>query len=226
MLKDDNGIFWTDEEQARERLASSLVMYDNQPAYVVEIINAGNFDDNIPRVVLRFCAEPTKKVRKHLNSPKFEKFRKLPPLGFMITTDRRCFFTQRVAQRTRTHGISSRAVTCYSFDFQRGTPYVPSSGIASFDQLYFDKGFVDSCADAFPSLNKILLNIPNNATIPYSRKFAVYRDNLGIRWLYRELDRIGFFSGADTLNLLETTSFYREEIMEDPLFTINTIKEY
>lgn len=221
-------MFWTDTQQARERLQNSVVMYDGEPVYVENIQNGEDFDDLIPRASIYFCKEPKKRLRKKLDSPKFKKFRELPPLGFMLSNNNsRCLFMYRTSNRTRIHGLSQRNVSVLAFNPESGAnEYFLRRDEYNFSSIYFDPGFVAACESSFPSLSKILLNIKELSALPYSHKFAVYRDSIGIRWLYRNSERVGFFSGADTLNLLEKTAFYREEIMEDPLFTLNNIREY
>ena len=60
----------------------------------------------------------------------------------------------------------------------------------------------------------------------YGLHYAVIRDVDGIRWLYRDMDRVGLFFGADSLLLLSSKSFLREEIMADSAFTIGNIREF
>ena len=66
--------FWADVEQAQERLVNSLVLYDDQPAYVIEV--TGGFGDGIPRANL-YLGTSREATRKRLDSPKFKRFREL-----------------------------------------------------------------------------------------------------------------------------------------------------
>jgi hypothetical protein len=90
----------------------------------------------------------------------------------------------------------------------------------------FDKGFCDSHNRKFPSLEKILANIKPGTSIAFSPLFCVVRAGDGLRWMYRETERIGIFTGVDTLNLISKYAYLREEIMNDDLFTLNNLREF
>lgn len=225
-------IFWTDHRQAQERLNESVVMYDGKPAYIQRVYAPGDYEeDEHVRAKVIFSGEgKTEGKRKRLDSPKWNRFRELPKLGFMYySAGNKTLFLERITTRSRTHGLSSNNTRISTFHTipLTGSEYgISPSGDLRFSRVVLDKGFLASSQNEFPSLNNVLLNVAENSALPYSRHFAVFRDSIGLRWLYRKTERIGFFSGADTLNLLKKTSFYKEEIMNDPLFTLNQIKEY
>lgn len=219
--------FWTSREQAAERLIESVVLYDDEPVYIRDI---EAHEDGIPRGYLQICAEGAKSnpTRKMLNSPKFKRFRELPNLGWMNSAGNKevgAIFLSRRAAVTRTHGLCQGNVACASF-VNNGDNLIIIEGAYNFRTFMFDKGFVDAHHNRFPSLDGILTNIKENTSIAYSRRFCVSRDATGIRWLHRNTDRVGIFTGVDTLNLLSKFAFLREEIMEDPAFTLNTIREF
>jgi hypothetical protein len=220
-----SNIFWTDTEQARERLTGTVVLYDGQPVYINDIENGNNFDDGIPRANIAVCGESGDKVtRKRLDSPKFNKFRSLPELGWVNSAKYGAILMQRRATRSRLHGLNGNNVLATFF---YGMPeYSTGRFERGWDYMYKTKSFVDACNNIYPSLESILLNIQEDSALGFSRKFAVYRDTLGLRWLYRETERIGIFTNANSLNLLEKFKFYREEIMSEPKFTLDNIQEY
>lgn len=220
--------FWTDSQQAGERLHQTVILYDGQPHYVERIDSEHDFDDRIPRANLRPC-DPTspKTSRKQLNSPKFGRFRTMPNLGWMNSTQSGvgAVYLERRNLRATKHGLCTNNVTVHNFRF-RDDWCGCETGAYNFSGFMFDKGFVDAHNGVFPSLERTLQNIRESTVIAYSRQFAVARCELGIRWLFRGTDKVGIFTGTDTLNLLAKFSFLREEIMADPAFTLNTIREF
>lgn len=218
-------IFWTDTTQARERLAGTVVMYDGLPVYVHDIENGADFDDNIPRANITFCGDPDgKRQRKRLDSPKFNKFRDLPTLGWLNNYQYGAVFMFRKATRSRLHGLNSTNVR--SEFFYNSQAYCTTSFDRGWEYVYNTPAFVDLCNDSYPPLGDVLLNVQEGSALGFSRKFAVYRDSLGLRWLYRETERIGIFTNSNSLNLLSKFKYYREEIMNEPKFTLDNIQEY
>lgn len=218
-------IFWTDSDQARERLTGTVVLYDNLPVYINDIENGENFEDGVPRANINFCSDKDgKRQRKRLDSPKFDKFRSLPALGWVNTPKYGAVFLSRRATRSRLHGLSGANVVG---SFFYGMPeYCTGTFERAWEYLYNTEAFTKSCADEYPTLTDILLNVQENSALAFSRKFAVYRDTLGLRWLYRETERIGIFTNANSLNLIEKFKYYREEIMAERKFTLDNIQEY
>lgn len=218
--------FWTDLDQAQQRLNNSVVLYDDQPVYIEEI--RGGYEDNVPRAFINPCDDQSVRKSKMLNSPKFKKFRELPKLGWMNSVNPKvdAVYLSRRTSTTRVHGLNAENVIVQNFQKTPGVNAKLAGGVYTFRNFNFDKGFCDAHNNVFPSLEKILDKIPENAAIAYSRLFAVVRDNDGIRWLYRGPEKVGIFTGVDTLNLLSKHAYLREEIMEDKAFTLNTIREF
>lgn len=215
--------FWTDTQQAQERLEGSLVLYGREPV-TLRNIREGE-EGGSPRVDVTYCATPrTPAVQKRLDSPKFNRFRSLPIIGWVNSPTGQPVFLERRVIRARAHGLNDSNVTV--FDLGGKEYLIQPSRDFSFRDIWTTSGFVDSVKGDFPSLEDVLVHIKEKTIIAYSRRYAVLRDTLGIRWLYRNTERIGLFTGNDTLLLLQSTSFYKEEIMEDPLFTLNNIKEF
>ena len=214
--------FWTDYQQAQERLEGSVLLYEGQPVYVR---NVRENEDGIPRADVSPCTDTKNPSQKRLDSPKFNRFRVLPEIGWVNGDTVPTVFLERRTQRCRTHGLCDSNVTV--FENYAGNEYdIVSSRDRSFRNIWPTPEFTDSVLDVFPSLEEILINIKEKSIIAYSRKCAVLRDSLGLRWLYRNRTRIGLFTGTDTLMLFSSTSYHREEIMEDPKFTMSHIKEF
>jgi hypothetical protein len=213
--------FWADTEQAQERLTNSFVLYDDTPAYVIEV--TGGFGDGIPRASL-YLGSSREATRKRLDSPKFGKFRNLPKLGFMNNPEKgRAYLIRRIAARTRTHGLSDNNIRVTTFHPQSNSFDRPDT---RFSTLARGENFLALHKGVYPNLSQILTVLANGSSMAFARKYLVARDTDGLRWLYRETDKIGLFTGADTLNLFTRFSFCREELMEEPTFDINTIQEF
>lgn len=214
--------FWTDINQAVERLTQTVVMYDGEPVFIREVL----LDSNPPKASVYFFTDGSTKT-KLLSSPKFNRFRTLPALGWMNPVDTKkiginAMFMNRRVISTRSHGLSSNNVVVYCL-MKDSNEF--SSGRLAFNNVYDDPGFLHIQTNQYPTLASTLQKIEDSSVIAYSPLFAVFRDNRGIRWLYRNLEPVGIFTGADTLNLLQKYSYLREEIMADPAFTCNNIRE-
>ena len=219
--------FWTDLDQAQQRLQHSIVLYDGQPVYIDRV---EAHEDGVPRGLIREIGDDGATSRKKLNSPKFNRFRSMPNLGWVnpaagVSRYGALYLTRR-AVTTRTHGLSVNNVLVENPRFDE-TGYVGmQGGNYSFANLMFNKGFLDSHNNSFPSLESILQQIQNKSAIAFSRKLCVIRDGDGLRWLFHNKTRIGVFTGVDALSLISRYNYLREEIMAEPLFTLNTIREF
>lgn len=232
MAKSD--IFWTDATQAQERLASTVILYDNEPVYVDGIVAANREDDNptIPRAQIRQCGvakSSIKSSRKILNSPKFERFRKLPNIGWMnmVANPKTgpLFVSRRPVAGSRLHGLANANIRVENF-VVNGDNFFLDGGGYNLGNIMYDQGFCDMHHGRYPTLAAVLANIKEGTGIAYSRDFCVWRDAVGIRWLFHKTNKVGIFTGVDTLNLFTKFSYLRETIMEDSAFTLNNIREF
>lgn len=219
--------FWTDVVQASERLISSFVLYDGKPYYVRDI---ENHSDGCPRAQLR-CCETGEDTRKKLNSPLFKKFRELPLQGWYNSSSgyakgKAVFIARRVVS-TRTHGLSSTNVRLHTCRFDQGFVN-PTYGLeCRIDQLMMpDAGWGKAHRGEYPSLEATLAKIVKGTAVAISNKWCIARDEDGVRWLLHKQDRVGIFTGADTLMLFESYAYLREEMMADTCLTVNTIREF
>lgn len=220
MPKNTTDFFWTDATQASERLRNSLVTYDGNPCYVSSI---EAHEDGVPRAWVVLSGEKDT-VRKKLNSPKFNNFRVLPTLGwFNLASINSAMLVKRRVVSTRTHGIADSNTACYLLDKNAAIRQTDSYSVLS---TWNSQGFKDCTNGKFPPLNEILLQISKSSAICYNPYFCVARDSEGVRWLYRLDEKIGLFTSTNSLYLLSSKSFYREEIQNDPSFTLDNIQEF
>ena len=218
-MKNKTSYFWTDATQASERLRNSTILYDGLPYFVLDIENN---DDGIPRAILSMGG---KSVRKKLNSPKFKKFRELPPIGWFNSSRRGVAqLIERRVISTRTHGLSTNNTVLYEMSCKTAEMMVSERD--NYQSICQDKGYIDAVKKTFPALPDILSQIRKQEAIAYNSMFCVVRDADGIRWLFRNQEKIGLFTGVGSLMLINSKNFYREEIQDDPSFTLNTIQEF
>lgn len=221
--------FWTDLDQAQRRLLGTVILYDDQPHYVQDLIQADD-PDECPRARLIDCAKPRDNaVRKMLNSPKFKKFRELPRIGWMNSTDHKelgAVLLQRRTRVTQLHGLTNDNILVHTINHTNTGDSVLNTGGFQFSNFRMDSGFVDAHHNHFPTLPKVLANIQEGSAIAICRKMAVVRDNNGVRWLFFGTNKVGIFTDADTLLLIAKFAFHREEIMTDAAFTCNNLREF
>lgn len=216
----ENLQFWTDPVQAQERLANSTILYGEQPFFVERVIPAKGKDHYLLSGVLY---PEAKQMAIKLDDERLHKYRRLPPLGWSnCLFDRKALFLDRVPRRSRQHGLNGDNVSISSIA-QNGSV---SRGGVYFDDVIRDKGYFLSCIGDFPSLEETLQALKAHSSLAISKDFAVYRDRDGLRWLYRKVDRIGLFSGIETLLLFGKFSFLKEELHENTTITVKDIREF
>lgn len=217
--------FWTDSRQASERLSKTFVLYDGKPCHILAVNSGEDYDDGVPRAVVE--TETGGRATKILTSPKFNKFRDLPSLGWVNCTlgryGTKAFWLQRNIRSTRQHGLSSQNVGVFFIGSKNNEV---SNTDLNVRDIFKSPDYLACLNGEYPELSEILEIIQPLTSIAYSPVFCVARCKEGIRWLFRKRKKIGMFIGVDTLSLFPKQGFYREEIMADPRFTLNTIREF
>lgn len=209
--------FWTDTRQASERLEGCIILYDDYPVYIRGVTS---HDDGHTRAMVEYLDGTQKTSRKKLNSPLFERFRRLPNIGWINNPKYGAMFVSRIPSRIRQHGLISSNVSVRSFD----SNILTGAPLGLFD-LAKTSFFADMHKGKYPSLEDVLKNINNNTAFAVSRKYCVRQDTDGLTWLYREDTRVGIISGEELL-LIKGKAFLVEEIMESPELTFDIIKEF
>lgn len=217
--------FWTDVGQAQERLIGSVIMYEDYPVYVRDVTT---HEDGIPRVHFVKCSDSKGEIfRKMANSPKFHRYRLLPSLGwFNMEGDGRTLFVDRRVVSTRTHGIYAGNTVTSSLVTARREIQFDAGNRASFDYIWPDPGFSKAQKNEYPSMASILQRIKDGSAIAYSLRYCIIKDFEGMIWLYRNLDKVGLIIGNETLYIISSKAYLREEIMEDPAFSLTSIREF
>lgn len=212
-------IFWTDPVQAQERLLHSYILHNTDPIYVDRIGSTAEGDITVEGIKY----PDRSRVQIPMADPGFNKFRKLPPVGWVnAKTSRSAFYLSRRPRRIRQHGLNSDNVSCQHV----GKGNHLSTGRIDYENLVADEGYILACKEDFPTLEDVLTHIKEESALAISPRYCVYRDDNGVRWLYRESDKVGLFSGVETLQLLTKFSYLREEITDAKELTIQTIQEF
>lgn len=206
--------FWTDNQQAHERLAESLILYDNQVVKVREVTGAGKISFYRP--------EDGSYGTAMMEDNKWGKFRTLPRLGWFNVALKPGKYTSRPlvgavylsrrSIKSRTHGLTSAGVTVYDFFTSQNTELV-KSGILSLEVVYACGTYSDPqhytpFTDAYPLLRE-------GVSVALSPKFALHKDKNGLVWLYRKRKIIALVPDVTSLLLLKSAQFYREDILSN-----------
>jgi hypothetical protein len=218
-------MFWTDENQARERLSGTVVNYNGHPTYIDHV--ALSKDQGVVAVAERLGKGVNEVIP--LDNEKWNNFRDLPKLGWFnyVGYDKTInpVFSERRAVNSRSHGLTTN-----------NTRFFRTSGNGlerdrhnNLKDYFGNQGYLETANsdEAFPKLSEALMSLGDEPSgVAFSRKFCVVVTEEGMKWLLRKNKRIGFFTGTDSLNLFPKLGFYREELVAVPTFDINNIKEF
>src|SRR3990167_4725119 len=108
--KNDTEFFWTDIDQASEKLLECVILCDDTPVQVIEIRKTT--DSKIPEIVIELLSDG-RILTLSLADDSFHNFRKLPQLGWMnLHNDKKptCIFLSRRLTRSRLHGLNNQNV--------------------------------------------------------------------------------------------------------------------
>ena len=153
----------------------------------------------------------------------------MPPLGW-VNCERlgMAVIVERRLTRSRQHGLNDNNVHAGIVNprYKGGDGLIIWRDYAQYSKVLQDPGYASCIKGEYPSLGDVFNVIQPASTIAISQTFAVNQDEDGIRWLLKESKRVGLFTGVDTLMLLRTFSFLREEIQEDETLSIRNIQEF
>lgn len=215
-------IFWESWEQAAERLNGTYVLYGDTPCLVAEVRQPERMDEDA-KAVCRINGE-SKNRYIPLSDPLFHRFRKLPKTGWVNSyRERKALYLERRPYRGRSHGLSDNNVT---------VGYLSSGS----DELYYrdirfrnvsdDEGWAEANQDVYPTLQDVFPVIKPDSTIAVSNLYAIHRDKSGMRWLYRNSDKVGTFSDVNTLLLFSKYRYLTDELNDSSAISVENIKEF
>ena len=218
MLKTE--FFWTDQQQADERLRGSYILHNDSVVHIQEIqSNRGN-----PRaVVLRYPGNTAEHIL--LSDPGFNRFRKPLPVGWVNHLGtKKAVFVERRPTRSRTHGFNENNTMVRSF--MGRSMSLDASRDLRISEVCRDPMYAAAIKGEFPPIDTVLTKILKLTAIAVAPDLCIQRDNDGLRWLYLNTDRVGLFVDNDTLLLMSAYSYAKEQIAENPAFKISNIKEF
>lgn len=193
--------FWTDLNQANQRLNSSVVMFRDTPTYIRDVGGDGAHCYLLPKqenIVIR------------LNDEGWNDYRNLPRLGWVNLYDRgHAVFMERRPRRNSTHGLCNQNVHCY-----QSTDNGPFVNARPFTDYIFDQGFADATAGKFDDMREVLSYLKEGSIVGISNNYAVGRDQIGIPYLMHRMKKIGVII-EDSIRLPDSVSYLREELMAE-----------
>jgi hypothetical protein len=212
--------FWTDANQAAERLDGTFVMLGDKVVYIRQIEGLDAFyTDPLAKTDLK---------RAPLNSPLWHNFRKLPPLGWRnvaLEGGRKSYvgavYLRRRALRSRSHGYRADNVTPYSFFEEPGRVNIERNLTLAYvygDALNDDPNHYPEFKEAFD-----LLRPKGSAAL--SAKFALAKDADNLTWLFRKRERVALVPDNNTLLILRSMRFYADDIRANHILDTVDIQE-
>lgn len=211
--------FWENLEQARERLSGCYIMYGNEIVYVEDVHAKSN--GLTARIYDAARINPSRLVK--LSDPAFKSFREIPPLGWTNIvggTKPNAVFMERVPVRQRTHGLSNNNVTVKD----NSTGLVGRSREYNFTSVVTNKGYEGTIEGKYPSLEEVLQKLPRDSLAAVSSRYAVQEDSPGMKWFYRNSERVGMISGENLL-LFKGFLYLLEELQEAKEITFKDVRE-
>jgi hypothetical protein len=200
--------FWTDAQQADERLSGTFVLRDNKVVYIrmIDGLNA-LFTDPVGRAPLQ--AEP-------LNSPLWHNFRKLPPLGWRNVAVKNvarkpivgAIYLRRRAIRGRSHGYNANNVNLYSFFEEPGR--VTAERNLALGHVYGDE--LNDDPNHYPRFEEAYDLLRAGTSAALSNKFALNKDSDNLTWLFRKRERVGLVTDANSILVLRSMKYYADDI--------------
>lgn len=206
--------FWTDDQQAYERLRRSVVIHDNRPVYV------HNVHDGKALVSSKFYTPRGQRLRIPLNDAGWNKFRTLPRVGWyneLYNGRYSAVYVKRQAYRGRTHGFAEANTQFYAVDVDR-TIRVERNLMT----------LVTHCVSfgmkgKYPTMKTVLSRSEARQTQALSPKWALRRGLDNDFTLFRKLRKVGTYREG-VLHLDQGLNYLVEEIQQDPCLPIDTIQ--
>lgn len=185
-------MFWTDIDQANQRLRGAVVMYDGLPVYVERVYTSDDTGD--PSALVRTVADGNLKEIS-LEDEKWNNFRDCPPVGF-INTPKRLYQIKRYPNRTMRHGLTGENTSVrylaasrkWGLADIRVSSFITDRSLSKYYKLRVEEGF--------PSFQQCLEVIrdsdDSSLTLAFSPLHYLYREENGIFTVVRGDQRIGF----------------------------------
>ena len=209
-------MFWTDFEQAQQRLRGTIVMYDGSPFYIENV--RVSEDDPEEFVAHGGMVNDRGVYERHdvnLEDEGWNDFRNLPALGY-VNTPTHLYHIARLPARTVKHGHGGGNT--------RLSYVQPNGGLGRVDQSVTNfatsvkngKWYKLACQKVFPSFKDALdnLDLHPQMTIAFSPRHYIVRDkSSGVTSMFRDQRQIGIIL-EDAVLLTRKNACYREELAD------------
>lgn len=211
--------FYDSQEEARFRLANTVVEYDGEAVYVSSV---ENHDDGVLRVKIvnmpldAAVAGGGKAQRKLINSPKFRRFQtvKMGWCNHFENGMTQASFVERTPVRRSKQGLSAEAYAASLPHPNRdgGRGLMRSS--LSFNQAIHSVAFCEMVRGEYPTYEDTIKMLVNNSSIAVSHDFLIQRSGEGLLRLWYKKDIVGTIVRGQIF-LFENFGYLRETIMAD-----------
>jgi hypothetical protein len=237
--------FYENLVEAKMRLEGTVVLYDGSPFHVLKVVDG--WDDQIFRVMLvpiyheniyammEVCAEngdPWVKdylatyiksgevLRKHMNSPLFNRFRPFP-LGMLNNgASLSCYYLQRCPARIKEQGLLANMVNATTFhdvtkpETERFRNFVSSMNTKDFENTVCNVyPTLAECAEALSS------GLYKNTSAAFCRDMALVVGPMRLLLLAYHSDIVGFYDPVvGEVKLCKDFAYLQEAIYETNFF--------
>ena len=194
-------MFWHNNDQARQRLAGTAVMFGDDP-----VLFNGDVLENCSVRNIR----TGKTMAVNLNDDAFANFRRLPKVGF-VNYPGGLFHLRRIPVRTQVHGLCRTNVKVLGWSVNRFR-----NDVANFNTVIdkYGKYYAEACREEFPSFAEAIQYVSREQPVAFSDRHAVVMLPGGDKSLIRDDDSIGVVTSDGTCLLPKRNLCYREELLE------------
>lgn len=202
-------------EEARQKLESSVVLYDSVPVYIQSCSGKKN-EVNLTFINLPVTGKDQEKTIRSITDPRWD-FRSIgtrlgyTPVKSPVNNSWETVFVSRVPIRHSRQGLDNSTVSVIQFDTGSGYGYSWNDVLMSGGLIRTIKGDYPSTESAF---DKITKDPELFKSIPVHRKLALFYDKVNPPNLLYRNDRIGYTEDGRIFKLAKHKNFLREELTD------------
>ena len=197
---------YTTREEARNRLAGTIVAYDGQPLKVLDVGGRDGAGVTLSCLLWPFDGN-TAPVAYNVNDPLFVGFR-TPTLGFANYFERgaaHAVWCHRVPARRMQQGLVNGNFNAVSLGV-RAMKY-------GLDQIASSEAFREMLVGEYPSFDTAMATLVPDSSIAVAREFALLMSPEGYVTIYHRRDPLGLVMGG-VIFLREDRQYAREMLVE------------
>lgn len=203
------------KEEANQKLGQTVVLFQNQPAYIIEAVGKGT------KLALRYQLMRKKEERSNFIQESGWEFRNLGQrLGYMNyahgdSSYKEALYTTRVAVRQahNTQGLSHRNVR---FPHLKGSARLGLERYQlNWQSVYPTEGFMDALEDKYPTFTDIKSQFSSDNYLTskaFNKHFAIRRHDVGPYYLEYKGKDIGYTQDFDKWKIAEDYKYLAESL--------------